>query len=94
MSATVTLPASLRDAVRFEVMDVRGPWPGGPFDLVLCRNLVFTYFEPPLQREVLDRLRGVTAPGALFMIGKREELPAHPDWAPVDARAGLFMRRD
>jgi hypothetical protein len=26
--------------------------PDGPFDLVLCRNLAFTYFDEPVQHQV------------------------------------------
>jgi len=36
--------------------DIRDPAPSGPFDLVLCRNLAFTYFDLSLQREVAWRL--------------------------------------
>jgi chemotaxis protein methyltransferase CheR len=39
----------LRDAfkkpVRIVRHDIRSPAPAGPFDLVLCRNLAFTYFD-------------------------------------------------
>ena len=30
-------------------MDIRQDLPDGRFDLVHCRNLVFTYFQTPLQ---------------------------------------------
>jgi chemotaxis protein methyltransferase CheR len=41
-----------REPVEFLRHDVRDGAPGGPFDLALCRNLVFTYFGDELQREV------------------------------------------
>ncbi|HLL05464.1 MAG TPA: hypothetical protein VK539_33150 [Myxococcaceae bacterium] len=47
--------------------------PEGPFHLVLCRNVAFTYFAPPPQEEVLSK--GVTglerAAGPLPVFRKR-----------------------
>jgi len=89
----VTLPAAVREAVRFSVADVRDPLPPGPFDLLACRNLVFTYFAPDLQRAMLARMAEVTRPGGLLWIGKREALPdEHPGWATLPGAAGLFLR--
>ncbi|MEN8184395.1 MAG: CheR family methyltransferase, partial [Myxococcota bacterium] len=42
--------------VQFRQQDIRKEMPAGPFDLILCRNLAFTYFEPDLQRAILGRL--------------------------------------
>ena len=70
------LRQSLRRGARFERRDLRAESPAGPFDLVLCRNLAFTYFEDALQREVLERLAGVLRPGALLVLGSHEHLPA------------------
>ena len=50
--------------------------PDGPFDLVLCRYLAFTYYDEELQREVLARLRARLAPGGLLVLGAKERLPA------------------
>ena len=41
--------------VTFARHDVREEPPVGPFDLVLCRNLVFTYFDEPTQRAAVER---------------------------------------
>lgn len=72
--------ASERDALRgritFLVQDLRREAPAGPFDLVLCRNVAFTYFDASLQREVLARIESVLAPGGELVIGKGERLPA------------------
>lgn len=71
--------ASERDALRaritFLVQDLRTEAPEGPFELVLCRNVAFTYFDVPLQREVLARIRSRLAPGGELVIGKGEKLP-------------------
>jgi chemotaxis protein methyltransferase CheR len=55
--------------------DLRTSPPAGPFDLVLCRNVAFTYFEPELQRAVLARLIEALRPGGALVIGLHEQLP-------------------
>ena len=50
--------------------------PGESFHVILCRNLVFTYFSEPLQRQVLERLTDRLVPGGFLVIGKHETLPA------------------
>ena len=37
--------------------DIRRSMHDGPFDLILCRNLVFTYFDEAMQRRVADQLQ-------------------------------------
>jgi chemotaxis protein methyltransferase CheR len=63
------------DGVVFLRQDIRSELPAGPLDLVLCRNLVFTYFEPGLQRSVLQRIEGLLRDGAYLVIGAHEQLP-------------------
>lgn len=41
--------------------DIRLAEPEGAFDLILCRNLAFTYFEPGLQKEILSAAACKTA---------------------------------
>ncbi len=64
-----------RGYVRFVVHDIRTEAPSGLFDLVLCRNLAFTYFEPALQLEVAERFHGCLRPGGALVIGVHESLP-------------------
>jgi len=40
-----------RASVMFRVQDIRERAPEGTFHLILCRNLVFTYFDENLQRQ-------------------------------------------
>src|SRR5215210_2258556 len=54
--------------------DLRDPPPAGPFDLVLCRNVAFTYFAAEAQRAVLDRLAGALRPGGALVLGLHETL--------------------
>jgi chemotaxis protein methyltransferase CheR len=65
-----------RSGVTFVRQDIRHECPDGPFDLILCRNLVFTYFDPALQRSVLERLVARLRAGGCLIIGKHESLPA------------------
>jgi chemotaxis protein methyltransferase CheR len=63
------------EGVRFVLQDLRSEAPDGRFDLILCRNVAFTYFEPPLQADTLDRLVGRLAEPAYLVIGAQERLP-------------------
>jgi chemotaxis protein methyltransferase CheR len=73
--AEVRLRDAFRDGVSFQQQDVRREWPAGPFHLVLCRNVAFTYFAPALQARVLAELSSRLAPGGLLVLGKGESLP-------------------
>ncbi|MBV9000963.1 MAG: hypothetical protein JO304_18010 [Solirubrobacterales bacterium] len=77
-----------REAVRVARHDIRDDPPRGPFDLVMCRNLVFTYFDAAGQRDATTRLAGVLRPGGALVLGKHEALPAgvrgFEPWSPGD----------
>lgn len=64
-----------RAGVRFQRADLRSERPDGPFDLVLCRNLAFTYFDLPTQRRVASAFAAVLRPGGLLVVGRGEQLP-------------------
>jgi chemotaxis protein methyltransferase CheR len=67
--------AEHRGGITFVSQDIRKKVPPGTFDLILCRNLVFTYFEPELQRSTLDRIALSLRPSCYLVIGNRERLP-------------------
>lgn len=71
-----------RSCVRFEHRDVRGPAPDGPFDLILCRNLAFTYFDEPLQLAVAAAFAAALRPGGALVIGWDEAFPDGTAFAP------------
>ncbi len=57
---------------------------GGPFDLVLCRN-VLIYFDAPTVRRVLANIRARMAPDGWLLVGHAEPLLAchdlfRPEW--------------
>ena len=65
----------LRGPIEFLHSDICRSAPAGLFDLVLCRNLVLTYFAPPLQVEVMQRVAAALRPGGGLVIGIHEALP-------------------
>jgi chemotaxis protein methyltransferase CheR len=67
--------AALRTAVELRRQDLRVESPAVAFDLILCRNVAFTYFDDGLQRDVLARLLGRLRPGGALVIGLHEALP-------------------
>jgi chemotaxis protein methyltransferase CheR len=75
-SAGFHLRPEHREAVRFLRHDVRTTPPDGPFDLVLCRNLAFTYFDERGRRVVAALLAGGLRPGGALVLGSHETLPA------------------
>jgi chemotaxis protein methyltransferase CheR len=82
----------LRRGVDLRLDDLRVGAPDGRFGLVLCRNLAFTYFDTPLQREVAARLVEHLLPGGALVLGCHEEVPAGtPGLAPGPMR-GLYER--
>ena len=78
------LRPAIRDRVATLRQDIREALPDGPFDLILCRNLVFTYFDAGLQSVILARVYEHLAPGGALVIGNAEVLPERPadllDW--------------
>ena len=64
-----------RDVVHRVLSDVRDGAPAGLFHLILCRNLVFTYFDEKLQRSVAERLVESLHPGGALVLGGHEALP-------------------
>jgi chemotaxis protein methyltransferase CheR len=65
-----------RAGIRFLRQDIRRRMPPGPFDLILCRNLAFTYFDEAAQRRVLKRLERRMVDDGILLVGCKERLPA------------------
>lgn len=72
---TLCIKSDHREDISFALEDVRDHMPAGPFDLVLCRNLAFTYFAGPLQLAVLERIAGRLRETGYLVIGAHEALP-------------------
>lgn len=88
------LLSELAAAVDFRRQDLRRTNPGGPFDLVLCRNLAFTYYADDVQRAVLERIGSVLSPGGALVVGGHEEPPAAAaGFEPWPGAACCYRRR-
>jgi len=81
-----------REPITFIHQDVRGELPTDRFHLVLCRNLVFTYYHDSLQRLLLARLARRLVSGGALAIGIHETLPAQDAALSLqDARLGIHL---
>lgn len=82
-----------RAAVDFAVQDIRETLPRGAFHLVLCRNLVFTYFDETSQEKMLRNLAAKILPGGALIIGKLETLPhGYRDLEPWSIKMGVYRK--
>jgi chemotaxis protein methyltransferase CheR len=75
-----------REAIYFVEQDVRRELLSGVFHLILCRNVMLTYFTEPVQRDVLARFVARLVPGGVFVVGIHEALPQ--DGLPLIAYGG------
>jgi chemotaxis protein methyltransferase CheR len=69
------LEARLRSKVIFIKQDIRDRLDTGPFHIVFCRNMAFTYFENALQLKILEHIRSNLVNGGALVIGGHESLP-------------------
>jgi len=87
------LHLAVRGRVHLVQHDVRDDPPPGPFDLVLCRNVAFTYFADDVQRTVAEHLRRSLRHGGALVVGAHETPPADrlEPWLPA---RGVWRRAD
>lgn len=79
-----TVRPSIRERVRFLRADVRTFSPGAPLHVVLCRNVVFTYFDGATQLAFASRVASMLEPDGLLVAGKGEMVPGSA-FKPTDA---------
>lgn len=66
--------SNLRALIRFERHNLHlDPPPAGPFDLVLCRN-VLMYFDPAAKRRVVGQLLSVLSEHGYLLVGHADSL--------------------
>lgn len=73
--ADLCVRAPFRDVVELRREDLRRTMPEGPFQLVLCRNLAFTYFDAAGQRAVLAGIAARLVAGGFLVVGAHETVP-------------------
>lgn len=66
-----------RFLVSFKCQDIRREVAAGPFELIFCRNTVFTYFELALQLRVFSSILKQLKSGGYLVIGAHELLPGN-----------------
>jgi chemotaxis protein methyltransferase CheR len=90
------LQDQFRARVEFCRQDIRTEeQPDGPFYLALCRNLVLTYFEESLQRQVLTQIIRRLHPEGVLVTGKTERLPeGFEDLVPWFAHLGIYRKSE
>ena len=78
--------------IEFRQQDIQLAQPCGPFDLVLCRNLAFTYFDESRQRMVLAGIAERLCAHGFLVLGRRESLPTGVPFVPLAASPGIYRR--
>jgi chemotaxis protein methyltransferase CheR len=87
------LRPEFRDGVEFELRDIRQSMPDGPFHLILCRHLVFTYFDEATRQGLLLQLVRRLEKGGVLVTGKKESLPPDTgDLLPRGPLSGIYRR--
>lgn len=83
---------SLRARTTFVHHNLFAPAPAGPFDLILCRN-VLLYFVPERRRQVLANLADAIAPDGLLILGAGETVLGSSDAFVADEEhRGLYRK--
>jgi chemotaxis protein methyltransferase CheR len=81
--------------VDFQLQDIEERMPDGLFDVILCRNLVFTYFAEALQTKILAGIASRLAAGGVLVLGKHETLPPNTTGlAALSSRIPIYRRAD
>lgn len=87
------LRPELRTCVQFQQQDLCTTLPEGPFHLILCRNLAFTYWNASLQRRIATELVQCLAPDGCLVLGTHEHLPDDTTGvAPWLGHAGIYRK--
>ena len=66
---------TFRENIAFLEQDIRLQLPEGSFHIIFCRNLVFTYFEEALQRQILSGIIERLHERGILVVGIHESIP-------------------
>lgn len=88
------LDPAYRTGIEFRQHDIRTPPPDGPYHLILCRNLAFTYFAPTLQQRVAAMLHAALTENGALVIGAHEGIPNRlSGFVPWNDAPCIFRKR-
>jgi chemotaxis methyl-accepting protein methylase len=82
---------ALRERISWQLDDATRRLPDGPWDLVLCRNLLM-YLRADLTAAMCQRVVSALRPGGVFVLGKAERPAASLGLAPL-ARC-VYLRHE
>lgn len=86
-----TLRPGLQDNIEWLHQDIRKSQPDGPFDIIFCRNMVFTYLDQAWQQTLLQRFQERLQPWGTLVLGKHESLPTpHCNWIALDPHHRIY----
>ena len=89
----LTIKSPFTENIEFIEQDIREQLPEGAFHAIFCRNLVFTYFEETLQREILYRLLEKLYQGGILVVGIHESIPQGVTGiVPYDNAPGIYKK--
>ena len=84
---------NIRQLVQLVSHDIRTPFKTGLFHIILCRNLVFTYFDIDVQIEILSHLKKHLFPSGILVIGIHETLPnGESKLIPLNKKLGIYKK--
>ena len=78
--------------IEFTRQDIRVTQPSGSFELVLYRNLAFTYFDEPSQRLVLAGIAKRLCAHGFLVLGRHESLPTGVPFVPLAGSSCIYHR--
>ncbi len=82
----------LKEYIDFENRDIKDSLPDRTFDLILCRNFVFTYFDEQRQLQFLERLKSLLKDEGYLIVGSNESLP-EVDWLNTESETHKLFRK-
>lgn len=82
----------VKDRVTFEKRDIQNSLPQGMFDMVFCRNLVFTYYSIQQQVQFLDRVSSIIKKDGMLIIGDGETIPNHTTFDKAHPKLPLYKK--
>ncbi len=78
-SGSFAINPALKPLLRFEELNLLGPWPfKGMFDVIFCRNVVI-YFDAATRQELWRRFAERLHPGGTLFVGHSERVDAGLD---------------